>query len=211
MTSKNGSNKFFPLDEEPFGKSWGDWSAEWWKWLLSITDRNNPVNDVTGELQQIAQHYLPNVFFLAGTHVTKGERECEIPAGTAIFVPIATMSASYAEFPDLQREEDLRSYAEEGNQVRDMKLTIDGEEIDKESLEKYRVKSPLFKATLPEDNICLYVKGGETETVSDGYWAFLKPLPSGRHTLVISQNTKNHPPSGTLNCKYDLTYHLTVQ
>ncbi len=213
MASKKDSfnDKLYSRDEKPLGNSWEDWGAKWWNWLLSITDKDNPVHDRTGELQHITQRHLPNVFFLAGTHDRKVERTCKIPAGVSILFPIATMSTSYAEFPNLHNETELRTYAEEGNQVLDMKLSIDGEEIDKGNLDKYRVKSPLFKVDLPENNIHMYVDGGETEAVSDGYWAFLKPLSPGNHTLIISQTTKDHPLSGTINCRYDLTYHLAVQ
>jgi hypothetical protein len=210
MTSSASTNTLYSLEEKPFGKSWEDWSAEWWKWLLPTSDSNSPVNDADGELQGIAQHQ-PNVFFLAGTHQKKVERTCRIPAGKAILFPVATMSASYLEFPNLQNEGELRRCAEEGNQVDDMKLTIDGAVIDRGKLEKYRVKSPLFEVTLPDNNIHQYVQGGKTKAVSDGYWAFLKPLPPGEHTLIISQKTKDHPPSGTINCGYEITYHLIVQ
>jgi hypothetical protein len=204
------SGKLYSREEKPFDKPWEDWSAEWWKWLLSISDNNNPVNDEDGELQGIGQHQ-PNVFFLGGTHQKKVERRCRIPPGKAILFPVATMSTSYLEFPNLHNEADLRRHAEDGSQVEDMKLIVDDEEINKEALEKYRVKSPLFELSLPEKNILLHVGGGETRAVSDGYWAFLKPLTPGEHTLTVSQKTKDHPASGTLNCKYEMTYHLMVK
>ena len=91
-----------------------------------------------------------------------------------------------------------------------MKLTIDGQVISKSCLEQYRVKSSLFEATLPDDNIHAYGVPGQTQVKSDGYWVFLRPLEPGKHTLIISQTTKDYPPSGTLNCAYDITYQLIV-
>jgi hypothetical protein len=73
------------------------------------------------------------------------------------------------------------------------------------------VKSLLFDATLPDDNIHACGEPGPIKVVSDGYWVLLRRLQPGEHTLIISQSTKDHPPSGTLNCKYDVIYHLTVQ
>jgi hypothetical protein len=210
MSSKAAGNQLYSLEENPFNKSWADWSAEWWKWLLSTPDNISPVNDATGELQHIAQ-LQPNVIFLAGTHQKKVERACIIPAAKAILFPIATMSASYVEFPNLRTEDELWRYAEEGNQVLDMSLSIDGELLDQKYLEKYRVKTPVFEVFLPENNIQLYVKGGATKVVADGYWAFLKPLPLGSHTIIINQTTKDHPPSLTLNCSYELIYNLRVK
>jgi hypothetical protein len=210
MTSVVAGNQLYALGDKPFNKSWEDWSADWWKWLLSTPDNINPVNDATGELQNVAQ-LQANVFFLAGTHQKKAERACTIPAARAIFFPIATMSASYVEFPNVQTEAELWQYAEEGNQVSDMSLAIDGMVLDKKYLEQYRVKTPIFDVILPDHNIQLYAKGGPTKVVSDGYWAFLKPLPVGDHTLIINQSTEDHPPSLTLNCGYELTYHLNVK
>lgn len=210
---------FYKRKEQPFGRSWEEWSAEWWKWLLSTTDRNNPVNDATGELQSIGQQDA-NVFFLAGTHATEAERIVNIPEGKAVFFPTCVMSASYAEFPLLKSEEDLRRYASEGNQVNDMGITLEGEtfegaQIGKHTLNKtelleFAVKSPLFEVILPVHNIHLYAKGGRTEVVSDGYWVFLKPLQRGRYTLIVTQDTKDDRTTLTLNCSYVLTYRLLV-
>ena len=220
MTSNGHDDIFFRMDEEPFDKSLEIWSAEWWKWLLSTTDLNNPVNDATGELQSIGQPHA-NVFFLAGTHVKKAERIVNIPEDRAVFFPSAVMSASFAEFPNLKSEQDLREYAKEGNQVIDMEVTFEGvtsagetinkQTLDKEDLEKYMVESPLFEVILPNFNIHMYAEGGPTQVVSEGYWVFLKPLERGKYTLTISQNTKDDPTTLTLNCSYVIKYNILVQ
>ena len=59
-------------------------------------------------------------------------------------------------------------------------LSIDGTSI--KDLEKFRVKSPEFSVTLPENNI-YDVEPGPTQGVSDGYWFFLEPLPVGKHQI----------------------------
>lgn len=33
----------------PFGKTYGEWGDEWWKWALSIPPGDNPLLDETGE------------------------------------------------------------------------------------------------------------------------------------------------------------------
>src|SRR6266545_3392369 len=43
-----GNPRVLPPDTNPFGKSYGEWSAEQWKWLLSIPAPINPANDFTG-------------------------------------------------------------------------------------------------------------------------------------------------------------------
>ena len=39
----------FTRQENPFGKTWEQWTIEWWHWLLSIPKQNNPALDETGE------------------------------------------------------------------------------------------------------------------------------------------------------------------
>ena len=100
MDNMNGTcnNKSFSREEKPYGKSWEDWSAEWWKWVLEISSVYNPILDLTGELQHLRQTHLPDVFFLAGTHNRKTERKCMISAKAGIFFPVATMSVLMASF-----------------------------------------------------------------------------------------------------------------
>ena len=40
---------FLP-NEKPFGLTYGEWSAEWWKWLLSSPSESNPSTDKTGNI-----------------------------------------------------------------------------------------------------------------------------------------------------------------
>ena len=38
----------FPPRTDPYGLSYGEWSAEWWKWLHSSPEDRNPATDTTG-------------------------------------------------------------------------------------------------------------------------------------------------------------------
>ena len=57
----------FPIHSKPFGYTYGEWSAMWWQWLLSIPKSKNPALDSTGANAHINQNY-PNVFFLCQTY-----------------------------------------------------------------------------------------------------------------------------------------------
>jgi hypothetical protein len=203
-------NLLYSLNEKPLGKSWEEHTISWWKRIYSIPNHENPINDRNGDLQDGNQPDLESkVFHLTATHDSKVVRRCKIPTGMSILFPVAANAASYAEFPNLKTESDLYSYAEEGNKVLSMKVTIDGQEL--KNLEEYKVKSSVFKVKLPDDGIWNWVKGGDTTVAGIGYWVFLKPLPPGNHVLEFSQTTEDHPPSGTLNCSYDVLYDLEVQ
>ena len=46
-------------------------------------------------------------------------------------------------------------------------------------LDEYRIQSPPFNFSLPENNILNLMKGETTTAISDGNWVFLKPLTIG--------------------------------
>ena len=39
----------FPPGTDPYGVSYNEWSAEWWKWLHSSPEDRNPATDTTGD------------------------------------------------------------------------------------------------------------------------------------------------------------------
>ena len=207
----------------PSGKSFEEWATRWWQWLYSIPDGNSPLHDrnwnISGSNQNQTNQTAvnqpdPNVFFLAGTVADKAKRICRIPANKPILFPIATMAASDAEFPG----GDLDALAVQGNQVEDMSLSIVNKKEDKKyelgtsDLKAYDVKTGPFKVDLPSDNICYWVpeKKGST-AVSHGFWAFLRPMPTGEYDIKFSQRTKDDPQTLTKNCSYEVEYHIEVR
>jgi len=85
---------------------------------------------------------------------------------------------------------------------------VDGVKL--KSLEQYRVQSPLFTLTFPENNNN-GLPGGPTQAVSDAYMTFLKPLSPRNHTLQFSQITLDNPTTGTKSFAYSIVYHLIVK
>ena len=211
-------------DPNPFGKSWEYWTAEWWRWLMSIPKKNNPCNDATGNDAGMGQTGKDerDVWFLTGTRSARVRRtKCVVPVNKGILFPIATMEASIAEFGN-KTEDQLLDLVNQGDQVDSMGLEIEiydkGKLIDKLSLMNkqdllnFEYETHLFDAWLPEHNIWPRTEGGNTQAVSHGYWVFLDPLPPGEHKLRFSQVTKDDPATGTINCKYDVIYDpLTVR
>jgi hypothetical protein len=120
---------------------------------------------------------------LAGTFGGLNERNCDIPSGKFILFPVINGECSYAEYPDLQSESELRSCAVSSNDgVTELMVTIDGQPINEAQLRSYRVQSPLFNLTLPENNI-FGLPVSTTQAVSDGFWVFLPPLGPGQHEI----------------------------
>jgi len=179
----NSIPAMFSLYEKPFGKSWQEWTTEWWQWFLSIPKENHPAYDDTGEKWAINQDD-PDVLFLAGTTAGKVERTIIIPPGRAILFPVINYATSYSEDPGLKTEDEMILHAKSNiDDIVKKEANIDGASLL--ISDKHRVQSPPFDFSFPTNNI-YGVKGGSTRGVGDGYWIFLKPLSLGKHNIRTS-------------------------
>lgn len=147
------------------------------------------------------------MWFLSGTGGGKVSRTCSIPAGKAIFFPVLNVECDYNS-PDLKTESDLRKCAKDDqDKAPNLQATVDGVAIP--DLKSYRVQSPLFNMTLPNDNVMGYPPG-TTQAVSDGYWIILEPLPPGKHQIHFSGSLVDFTATGPLNFVSDAEYDITI-
>jgi hypothetical protein len=212
----------------PFGKSYGDWSAEWWKWIISIpADNQHPFNNPDwdcGPSQQSGK-----VWYLVGAFTAvwpplppnKGGKifTCEVPTGKAIFFPVINSECSNVEGVEgdpwyAGNETDARQCAEKFNSgpvsyAVDLKVIVDGKSV--KNVERYRFQSPYFTFKLPQPNI-LGVADAKGKALSDGYWIMLAPLSKGLHTVTFRgrQVSDENDPDNTTVFASDVTYNLTV-
>jgi hypothetical protein len=194
----------FPPNSRPYGLTYGEWSTKWWQWAESIPKENNPAGDETGE--KCSQSQNGPVWFLAGTRGGSAVRDCTIPAGRGMLIPIINGECSFAEFPKMKSESELRACAKaDQDKVKSIEATIDGVKL--KDLQKYRVQSPLFKIILPQNNV-LGLKPQTTQAVGDGYYVILQPLSSGKHTVHFS-GVLGDPSSNPFVT--DSTYNLNVR
>jgi hypothetical protein len=201
------NQQLYPINSKPYGLTYGEWSAKWWQWAISIPTEDSPIVDRTGAKCAVGQND-PNVWFLAGTGGGEAGRVCAIPAGKAIFFPVINMECSFTEFPDLKAESDLKKCAKDDqDKVTNLLATVDGVAIP--DLKKYRVQSPLFNMTAPGDNV-MGIPPGTTQTVSDGFWVFLKPLSPGKHEIHFTGSLADFTATGPLNLVEDAKYDLTI-
>ncbi len=136
-------------------------------------------------------------------------RTCSIPAGKAILLPLLNADCSFLTNPNLKTESQLPSCAKSENEgVTGLDATIDGVKI--QGLQNYRVQSPLFNLTIPDNNIA-GSKPGTTQAVSDGYWVLLKPLSVGSHTIHMAGSVVNYATGVLSNFANEVTYHIKGQ
>lgn len=192
------------------GVTYSEWTARWWQWLVSVPLERNPAADTTGEF--CAENQNGPVWFLPGTFAGPVDRTCNIPAGKAILIALVNSECNPAEYPDLQTESELRSCAKAGqDSVSELFTRIDGVQLKDTDLESYRVDSPLFNLTLPENNI-FGLPPQTTPTVSDGYWVFLEPLSEGSHTIHFRAAIVDPTdPTGAGNFLTEARYQITVR
>jgi hypothetical protein len=195
--------------DKPYGQTYGDWSANWWQWVLSQPEEKNPLVDKTGELCATGQE--GPVWFLGGTWgFPKVERNCTMPSGVAVLFPVYNGECSTAEEPTRKSYAELRECVIQGNLSPGsqlfMEAKVDGKEL--KNLENYRVESQLFNVTLPANNV-FGVKEGITQAVADGWFIMLEPLSNGTHTLEFGAVVIK--PTGEQNFQTHATYHLNVQ
>lgn len=191
MRRTSVSSSIFEPNSSPFNLHISEWTAIWWKWLHSIPRDTSPASDATGQFFNTAQSN-PKVCFLAGTFGGCATRNCTIEYGKALFFPIITSIFSFILDPHLKTEQDLiREVTGDIDSVERLDLTVDEKPFL--NLNQLRVRSEPFDDT---------IDGVKTKTVSDGYWAFLKPPKIGKHTI--------HFMGKNVDFFNEVTYHLVI-
>lgn len=164
----------YSIYSKPLGLSYGEWSARWWKWFLSIPKNRNPAFDLDGSNANTNQNWSP-VFFLCQTFENTDRpphRTVCIPANSLIFMPIINWLSLIHQ--DGETDEQLLTKARNKmDVVTNLQLTVNGTRV-REGLEAHRAVSPFFGVKLPKNNI-LGLTPGVRRAVSDGFWVFLKP------------------------------------
>ncbi len=162
------------VGSKPFGRNYGEWAAEWWKWILSIPKEHNPLYDLKGSDAHIYQKH-DSVFFLCQTYESQEvvpTRAVTVPASCILFLPIINWISIL--HLDGETDQELIDIANERmDLVRNLEISINGMRFN-QGLEQYRILSPFFYVELPENNI-LSLPAGTRRAVTVGYWVFLNP------------------------------------
>jgi hypothetical protein len=188
----------FPPQSRPYGQTYGDWSAEWWQWILSIPTPANPNLERTKN--NCGEGQSGDVWFLPGSFGAFIERTCRIPSGKALLLPLPNaiagagvgdcLSPGWGNPDPCGNWKALYAVAASlVDPVTKLRVTIDGVAV--RDLNTFRFQSDKFTYTLPHDNILAFLFGAAIPAgkykpaVSDGYWLMLKPLAPGKHTIHI--------------------------
>lgn len=184
--------EYFMPHDKPYGSTFGRWTVKWWQWLLSIPKDDNPAMDNSG-VHGFESQGDENVWFLAGTFVTNSKlarRKVAIPSGRAILFPTICYECNFLEDPIFRNEHELKAHVTKDiDDIVESQASVDGIDV-----EAFRVGSEptLFPVNISNDiphgvngidSGNVVGPGGATQSVSDGYWVFLKPMSLGRHEI----------------------------
>jgi hypothetical protein len=199
-----------PRKAHPYGQSYGEWNAAFWKWFMEQPLAGHP--GIDDPAFNVAGGQSDGVWFLAGVFGTVS-RTVTVPEGTPLFIAIAV-----AEGSDLEglgaTEAERRASAEflaDHIVVTSLFCVIDG--VTVRNLASFRTSSPEFSFTAPTPWI-FGDTGGEGLAVGDGYFIMLAPLSIGAHTIhfggAFHFSTAEGDPFDA-DFSLDDTYHVTVQ
>jgi hypothetical protein len=220
MMGKNSGNDIegvLPQQAKILGKSQGEWSAEWWKWVFSQPAHDNPLVDET--TSPVTEPFnLPGsscdrgqkgqVWFLAGDLGGTADRECTIPRDKFVFFPILNSAVDNVGRDPAVGVKALRQECLNNNaNPQALSVSLDSRAL--KNPESYAVTPTTFAYTLPKvDNIYsifgLDVKGPVSPAVSCGYYVMLKPMDKGTHHLTLAATNSD----GSFS--YQVDYELKV-
>jgi hypothetical protein len=227
MAASSSSGDVLPPSSLPYGFSYEEWSAKWWRWSLGQSTNHLELVGCPG----ICEGPASRVRFLEGVYlpiiggVTTETNHVTLDAGTPLFF---TILANYADntacplsaFTTLTADELAAEVVGEWSYVTTTSCTIDGVAVaglaDPATTE-YLAQSPPFSYTTAEkDNVLAgffgdsCIPGGLTvyPAVADGVYLMLSPLSSGRHTIQFNGVVT---VGGTPIVNEDITYDITVR
>jgi hypothetical protein len=192
----------FPPTSKPFGKTYGQWSAEWWK--QAVRQTGEPGTPFAAGQVNCAAMGTRKVVFLVGTTTSSPvERSCRISADTAILFPPINAECSQAE-GNGSSEAQLRTCAASfADTFTNLRAAVDGKPLSR--LARFRFVSPLYRFSPVAGNVFGIPAAVDSPSVADGYWIMLEELEKGTHTVSFGGDA---PP---FDFTTDTTYTLTVR
>ena len=196
------------------GKTVGEYTAEWWRWLVSVPGDQGAQTDTTGERANVNQS--GPVFFLAGQSPPADSaltRTFTVPAGRHLLVPLANVLVANGPDPAFSStQQEANSIITQAVDVSKLFATLDGTAIP--DLGAHREASPVNFSISPVAGNALGIpEGTYTDANSDGYWLLLAPLSAGQHTLRFSGHLDSVDLGGfpSPELDVDVTDVITIQ
>jgi len=187
----------FSKNEKPFGIPYDEWVGKYWKWAISVTpEQSDPQNGscLMNKTDSMVMVLQPAV---GGKH----QLECDITSKDAIMIPSwnAFMENNNkddkpANYPPEQLSK-LAKGADSGAVTSEVKVdgksvailnenTPEGGSTIVNTMQNFsEILAKPFNITIPENTFLSGQVPGTWPSGAHGWFAFLKPLPPGDHTV----------------------------
>jgi len=208
----NATPGIAPPNSNPYGKSYAQWTANWWRYVMGFPAASSPLADDTGA--NCANGQSGPVFFLVGTIGTQVVRnDCVVPLGKSILFPVLNAMCAIPE--DGPTKDAVIEVCSRGfiDQVDLAEVTVDGVKVHN-IIPEYRFAEWFpFIGAAPSiyEDYCTGAPAGtcyegfHSQGYSDGYWIMLRPLTPGQHVIHILGGVSSW------GFTVDVTYNLTVE
>jgi hypothetical protein len=206
----SASVNIFPPGGKPYGLPYDKHIENFWKWILSIPAKDNPINDSTGEKCATGQSNTnSSLFFLAFNNGGVSERTCKVPAGKGLFIPVMQVELSEKDTPGATVEDLKLSAKTDQDSVNSLYLKIGDKEYNFDDLRKYRTDTDGFDVNYADNGIFGIVEGGPTTAVADGYYIMTDPLQRGNYTIHYRSSLSCLDPGcAEPNFAQDIKYNI---
>ncbi|HZL24831.1 MAG TPA: hypothetical protein VFC05_16010 [Nitrososphaeraceae archaeon] len=194
------------LPKETFGGlSYGEWAAEWTKWLHSedpdtyeggnvLFLRGNVDYRPTGIVGESPRFVNPKAIY-----DRTGQKGETIFEGTAIFIPVITTSLFIGDVYEgkiIKNEQELRYIVnKDTDETRKMWAVIKRKADKKASklvkdLKAFRFESPLFRLIIPKNSFLrermeMPVKPGIYDAITTGYFIMIRGLHASKYRIIF--------------------------
>ena len=175
-----GNSKVIPRNNNAYGNTYGEWTARWWQWLISVPENNSSNLDPTGA--NCGQAQTGPVWFLGGTFGGSATRNCTVPLGKALFFPI--LNTMFGEgVGDCTGPNDCdptalrKAAAGDEKPAKTLIARIDGKAVT--GFRQFEVTSPVFNVFAPAGAVLRDIgmsQGTHGPLVSDGFWVLVRPV-----------------------------------
>lgn len=207
--------------------------VQWWNWILGIPPAKSPATDETGQFCD--QDQKGPIWYLAGIAGSSeglpggsATRDCTIPEGKDILIPI--FNTVCAEITDaglikdllgLEQDDEIPpSQLKEGlvrctnfflDHIVEQRFSIDGQTLEGDDLDDFRVLSPQFQVVYPDGNVFEQSPTNvKQKAVAEGIWVLVKDLEPGEYVIEAFSHLI-FPEFGNFEFQTDVTYHLTIE
>jgi hypothetical protein len=241
LTSPSNDPYLFAAHAKVEGRTLEQWSAKWWQNVLGspiyAADGTTYVNPsfVDGTAARVGSGGHGDVGFLYGSvfggTVTRGSatQPLTVKPETLLYVPLENFEFSNPDTPskasgytavpgDFTASELAKFTNIEAGAVTHLNLTIDGHSVAESTLFEHRETAPIFSYDLPAkfnlDQVFFNenISGHVTPAAADGFYAMLKPLSPGRHTISFggAYSDLSATPPLLSGGSGEMTYYLNV-